>query len=267
MADERSGQKRRLGNGYELFILVLTLLSLAVMVLLVLPLPKATHQLLTVYDNFICFIFLFDFALRLHRATSARQYFIRERGWLDLLGSIPALGLGVFKYAGLFRLARLSRLSRIRRNLRGQRRQELINDFLTHRGQYAGLITVLAAFIVLVVASILVLTFESHSAQANITSGGDALWWAIVTITTVGYGDFFPVTTAGRITAVFVMFAGVGIIGALASILASLLVAPPEPTPVEDATEPASELHEELRAIRAELEGLRKTIAAGREQS
>jgi voltage-gated potassium channel len=202
----------------------------------------------------------------MHRATSPRQYFIRERGRLDLLGSIPALGLGVFKFAGLFRLARLSRLGRIMRSLRGQRRKELINDFLTHRGEYAGLITVLAAFIVLVVTSILVLTFESHSAEANITSGGDALWWAIVTITTVGYGDFFPVTPAGRITGVFVMFAGVGMIGALAGILASFLVAPPEPAPVEDATKPSSELHEELRAIRAELEGLRKTLAAGREQ-
>jgi voltage-gated potassium channel len=90
---------------------------------------------------------------------------------------------------------------------------------------------------------------------------------AIVTITTVGYGDFFPVTAAGRITAVFVMFAGVGIIGALASILASFLVAPPEPAPVVETTHPSSDLHEELRAIRAELEALRGAIGAGREQS
>ena len=73
------------------------------------------------------------------------------------------------------------------------------------------------------------LQFESHSADANITTGGDALWWAIVTITTVGYGEFFPVTAAGRVTGVFVMFAGVGIIGALASILASVLILRPSP--------------------------------------
>jgi voltage-gated potassium channel Kch len=69
-----------------------------------------------------------------------------------------------------------------------------------------------------------VLQFESKSPDAKITSGGDALWYSMVTITTVGYGDFYPVTTAGRITAMFIMFMGVGIIGALASILASLLV-------------------------------------------
>ena len=57
----------------------------------------------------------------------------------------------------------------------------------------------------------------------------------VVTITTVGYGDFFPVTTLGRLTGVSVMFAGVGIIGALASILASLLVPPPKPPDDEEA--------------------------------
>ena len=78
--------------------------------------------------------------------------------------------------------------------------------------------------IVLTISSVLILQFESRSPDANITTGGDALWWAIVTITTVGYGDFYPVTTLGREVGVVVMFAGVGIIGALASILASILV-------------------------------------------
>ena len=78
----------------------------------------------------------------------------------------------------------------------------------------------------LVVSSVLVLEFESFAppGAANIETGGEALWWAVVTITTVGYGDFFPVTFFGRLTGVAVMFAGVGIIGALASILASILV-------------------------------------------
>ena len=73
-------------------------------------------------------------------------------------------------------------------------------------------------------ASVLVLQFESKSPDANITTGWDSFWYSIVTITTVGYGDFYPVTLWGRVTAMFIMFAGVGIIGALASILASLLV-------------------------------------------
>jgi voltage-gated potassium channel len=83
-----------------------------------------------------------------------------------------------------------------------------------------------------------------------------------VTITTVGYGDFYPVTTAGRIAATFIMLAGVGIIGALASILASVLVggssAPvEEETPVE-VTVPKDE--NELVMVKNELAALRKLM-------
>ena len=149
---------------------------------------------------------------------------MRRRGWTDLLGSIPSLGF--IPLAGLLRLFRLFRLARISRMLRGQRKTELINDIIRNRSRYATFITLLLAMIVLVTSSLLVLQFEYRSPNANITTGPEALWWAVVTITTVGYGDYFPVTELGRITAVFVMFAGIGIIGALASILASLLVSP-----------------------------------------
>ena len=267
MAGGGSDQSPRLFNAYEMFVLVLTLLSLGIMVLLLLPLPEPTITLLTVYDNVICFIFLFDFAYRLRTAKSGRQYFIGERGWLDLLGSIPSFG--VLKIGALLRLARLSRLARITRLLRGQKKRDIVDDVLCHRSEYAGFITLLAAMIVLVVASILVITFESGSPDANISTGADALWWAIVTITTVGYGDTFPVTAGGRITAFAVMLMGVGIIGALASILASLLVAQPADTGEADAVA-ARGLQEELAGIRAELKALRASVegdASGRRAS
>ena len=130
----------------------------------------------------------------------------------------------------LLRLARLSRLARIDRLLGGQHKKELVEDVVHNRSQYALFLTLLLALIVMSVSSVLILQFETQSPEANIKTGGDALWWAMVTITTVGYGDFFPVTTLGRATAAFVMFSGIGIIGALASILASLLVSsPPAP--------------------------------------
>ena len=122
--------------------------------------------------------------------------------------------------------------------LGGQAGKDLVLDVLRNRSQYATFITILLAGMVLSTASILILHQESRSPGANITTGGDALWWGIVTITTVGYGDFYPVTTLGRITAVFVMFAGIGIIGALASILASVLVAPTDAD--ETAPEPST---------------------------
>jgi voltage-gated potassium channel len=245
-------------NAYEMFIFVLTVLSLAIMVLLLLPLPQPTLQLLGVYDNLICVIFLLDFGMRLATTRPRSDYFLRERGWLDLLGSIPNLGLS--RYGGLLRLARLSRLARISRLMRGKERRELTADLLAHRSQYAGFITLLAAMVVLVAASVLVLTFESRSAEASITTGGEAMWWSVVTISTVGYGDYSPVTMGGRITAVFVMFAGVGIIGSLASILASVLVSPSDSgqTQTPAASEPSEELVGELRPVREELARLRE---------
>jgi voltage-gated potassium channel len=248
-------------NAYNLFILVLTVLSLIVMVALLLPLSAAEIQLLTVYDNLICVIFLFDFAMNLTRSKPKRDYFVGRRGWLDLLGSIPTFG--VLRFTALLRLARISRLTRITRLMRGKNKTELVKDIVTHRGQYAVFVTVLLAFIVLVLSSALVLQFESRSPDANIKTGGGALWWSVVTITTVGYGDEYPVTMLGRITAVSVMFAGVGIIGALASILASILV--PQPSQEEQDQDAADgrSLQSELVDIKNELAQLRRSLAAG----
>jgi voltage-gated potassium channel len=229
---------REHGNSYNIFILVLTLFSLAIMGVLLLPISQATRDLLTLYDNVICIIFLVDFAMNLLSARPKRAYFIGQRGWLDLLGSMPSLP--GFPYTAILRLARLGRLGRIAKLLSGKNRKAFIADILANRGQYATFITVLAAGMVLVVASVLVLQFESVDPDANIQTGGDALWWAVVTITTVGYGDRFPVTLLGRVTGFSVMIAGVGIIGALASILASLLVPPPKEPQPAGGPEPAA---------------------------
>lgn len=241
-------------NAYELFILVLTVLSLVIMLGLVLPfLNDPTKKLLNIYDNAICLVFLYDFAWNLSRAHPRRAYVVGRRGWLDLLGSIPSFGIS--NYASLLRLARISRLTRITRLMRAKNKREVVADIAAHRGQYAAFVTLLAAMIVLMVSSVLVLQFESSAADGNIKTGGEALWWAIVTLTTVGYGDFYPVTMAGRLTGVFVMITGIGIIGALASILASILVAPNQ----DEATEAAS-MREDLVAIRSELVALRASL-------
>jgi len=267
---EQAPVLRKHGNAYNIFILVLTIFSLAIMVLLLLPLTQAERDLLTLYDNAVCMIFLVDFGMNLAGSKPRRAYFLGQRGWLDLLGSIPSFGF--IPFTALFRLARLSRLSRITRLLRGQAGKDLVLDVLRNRGQYATFITVLLAGIVLSVASLVVLETEGRAADGNIKTGGDAIWWGLVTITTVGYGDFYPVTLPGRLTGVFVMFAGIGIIGALASILASLLVAPSTPEETAPESAPVAEpvldaattnaILEELAGLRAELSGQRAEIAA-----
>ena len=72
------------------------------------------------------------------------------------------------------------------------------------------------------------LPLEARSPDANITTAGDALWWGIVTVTTVGYGDQYPVTTGGRIVGVFVLILGVGLFGTFTGFLANAFLVTPE---------------------------------------
>lgn len=97
-------------------------------------------------------------------------------------------------------------------------RLELI---LKHHSLFRVLI---AAVVTLVTGAWLVLLFDEHAKGANIHSYPDALWWAVVTVTTVGYGDRFPVSAGGRVVAVVLMLLGIGLIGVLTATVASVFV-------------------------------------------
>ena len=253
---------RKRSNSYNIFILVLTVLSLAIMVVMLLPLSQATLDLLRFYDNLVCIIFLIDFFYTLFSTPKKSDYFIKERGWLDLLGSIPSFGISQF--GGLLRLARLGRFARIARLMRGENKKALVADVLQNRSQYAAFLTVLLTIIVLSVSSVLVLQFESVSPDAKILTGPDAFWYSMVTITTVGYGDYYPVTPGGRLTAIFIMIAGMGIIGVLASLMSSLLLGGGSAPVEEEATvgTSAGNAEQELIALNQKMTRIENELAA-----
>jgi voltage-gated potassium channel len=90
-----------------------------------------------------------------------------------------------------------------------------------------GKVTVYVAFtsaLLVLVAALAILDAEQNVPGATITDFGDALWWAVVTITTVGYGDLYPVTGLGRFIAVGLMIAGIALIGSVTATLASWFV-------------------------------------------
>jgi len=132
---ENSKAANRHSNSYNMFIFVLTILSLVIMVVMLLPLSQETLTLLGFYDNIICVIFLIDFFSNLAASPKKSDYFIKERGWLDMIGSIPSFGIS--KYGGLLRLARLSRLARITRLMRGKNKEAIVKDVLKNRSKYA----------------------------------------------------------------------------------------------------------------------------------
>lgn len=87
-----------------------------------------------------------------------------------------------------------------------------------------GLYAVYGVLFVVLFGSVFTLIFEIDAPGANIVSYGDAVWWGFVTVTTVGYGDFTPVTVAGRVVAVLIMFTGAAAVGAVTAAVASRFI-------------------------------------------
>jgi len=231
---------------YQVFMLALcvfALLALAVQTTARLAPESAT--VLQYADFAVCTVFFADFLYCLWRAPNRARYFFTW-GWLDLLSSIPMLDAA--------RLGRAARVFRIFRVLRGLRASKLLAQLiLERRAESTFLAASLVALLLVVVASVSVLQFEA-GAESNIRTAEDAVWWSFVTITTVGYGDRFPVTSEGRFVAGLLMAAGVGLFGTLSGLLASWFL---RPTAVRETSE-LDALREEVAGLRAAVEALRK---------
>ncbi|HET6445473.1 MAG TPA: ion transporter [candidate division Zixibacteria bacterium] len=240
-------------TGYELFILLLSLVSifnLAVDVLGgFLDVYSKTLEVIAIINGILTFFFLFDFLYRLFTAASKTDYFFRNWGWSDLLACIPT-----------FRIFRVFRVFRAVRLLRQFGPKNMLKEVSENRAGSALYIALFGIIIVMQTAAIAVLRAESANIEANITSAGDAVWWVLATLTTVGYGDFYPITLTGRIAATFVMFAGVALIGVLASYLANFFLEPPQKQEtIYESTDPRSKLVE-LRFLLAQQQTAQQAL-------
>ena len=205
-------------TGYEIFIAILSVLS--ILNLLLVYVLRSNHDLQTVLqvmNALFSSIFLTDFIYRLATAPSRRTYFFRHFGWADLLASLPFAQLKVLR---IFRLSRVTRLLR-RVGVRTVARS-LVQD----RANSALLTLLLMGILVLQFGSLGILYLEQNAPGANIRTASDALWYTIVTISTVGYGDQYPVTNAGRFVGSLLIVVGVGIFGTFTGYLANLFLSP-----------------------------------------
>lgn len=213
MAEERKEELKN--TNYELFILALSILSLFNWILYFLPLDDNVERVVLTVDLVLSFIFLADFFYRLYTAKSKRTYFIRQYGWLDLLGSLP------------FPRAKIARLGRVIRAIRLMREygfQKMVGEFLENRAGTAVYAVGFLIILVLEFGSLSILAVEQRAPEANILTADDALWWSIVTVSTVGYGDQFPVTVPGRLIAILVIVIGVGLFGVVTGFLSDLFI-------------------------------------------
>lgn len=220
MSPKLSHNRELKGIGYELFIGALSILSILNLVLLLVFHGDQNIQTVLGVINAILFpIFLGDFFYRLFTAENRSGYFWRGFGWADLLSSLPFQNLKILR---IFRLWRVIRLF----SEFGAR--NLLHEFIAQRAQNALLTVGFLVLCVLEFGALAILTAERYSPDANIKNASDAIWWAYVTITTVGYGDRYPVTNWGRIVGLFVMTAGVGLFGTLSGFLANSFLTPPK---------------------------------------
>jgi voltage-gated potassium channel len=234
---------------FQLVILVLSIYVLiALFVEAAVDLSPEVRTLLQHIDNAICVIFLIDFSVRLARSRD-RMRFLRW-GWIDALSSIPMVD--AFRWGRLVRIIRILRMLRAFRSTR-----VLVKYFFRNRALGTFATVALISVTLTIFSSIAVLNFEDVP-ESNIKSASDALWWSFVTITTVGYGDKFPVTPEGRVIAVFLMTAGVGLFGTFTGLLASFFIEADQ----EKDEEEADAILVELKAIREELSALRMAAAS-----
>lgn len=203
---------------YQLFMLVLCLWALLVLGgASFFPVDPATQTILDYADIVICVLFLADFLHCFARAPRRLHYLVTW-GWIDLLSSIPSIGI--------FRWGRAARLMRILRVLRGLKSARMVAHFLAGRRQESAfLVSLLLCLLVLVSASIAILQLEVP-AGGNINTPETAMWWALSTMTTLGYGDAYPITVEGRLVAIFLVASGVGAFGMLSGLIASWFLSP-----------------------------------------
>ena len=174
-------------------------------------------------------IFVVDIVVRLLLADERRRYLVRH--WYDVL----VLALPLLRPLRLLRLIPL--LSVLNRRAK-----------IKLRGR-VGIYVAGGASLLAFCAALAILDAERSSPDANISHFGDAIWWTITTMTTVGYGDHYPVTAVGRLVALGLMISGIAILGTVTATLASWLV-----ETVAAEKEQAEDLHATVQRLEAKVD-------------
>jgi len=251
-------------TGYELFILLVSILSIFNLVVFILPgIDPLIKEIIFIIDMVLTLIFIGDFLYRFFTAESKANYFLRNWGWADLLASLPA---PQFKILRLFRIYRLYRLMKVYGGAR------MIKEFFANRGGSALMTLFFIMILILEFGGLAILWVESGVPEANITDASDAVWYVYVTITTVGYGDQYPVSDTGRIMGALIMTVGVGLFGTITAFLANAFIEPsdePEvaaagvssvPGQMDEIKGMLLDYDQKFNDLQAQIEGLEETL-------
>jgi voltage-gated potassium channel len=210
-----------LSPAWEVFILGVSLLSVFNLFFLMLARNPDLDQVFIIMDTLLTFVFLIDLIRRIVVARDRRGYLIRGYGWVDALAAFPILRI--------LRLLRIVRMVRILQRLGGPARA--FRAFFSNKAAGGLLSVLLVALLVLEFGSLGILWAERGVEGGNIETATDAMWYLLVTMSTVGYGDLYPVSDAGRLIGSLIIVVGVGVFGTLTGFLANAFLAPAEVRP------------------------------------
>lgn len=195
-------------------------------------------------------VFLVDLVVRL---VIDRRYLRTGKGIFDL--SIVLLTFPWYVLPGATGLEfilvmRLARLGRVMRT----------TDFFDSMGTVLRRFGGLGLWIVGATLFSAQMVMNSEPPESGYETFGDALWWAVVSFTTVGYGDLFPVTPFGRMAGVIMMLTGLAALGSVAAILGAIIMGAGADDQAEKVAVESGDVANELRALRAEVAELKSTI-------
>lgn len=219
-------QTRRDSNGYvdlgrfEKIIQILIVISLISFAFETLPNLSTTWQTVLKYTEiFIVLIFTIEYIIRISLCRPRLKYVFSFYGLIDLIAILPfflATGIDI-KSVRAFRLLRLLRFVKLLKyNAAIRRLKEALNDAKDEL-----ILSGLVAGILLYLASIGIYYFEGEAQPDSFGSVFHSMWWAVCSLTTVGYGDVKPITVGGKIFTGVVLIIGVGIVAMPTAILAS----------------------------------------------
>jgi voltage-gated potassium channel len=205
---------------YKLFIVLITLGGLGVMFLFYfVPMPDHAREVLYFFNFTNSIILLFDFGVRLVYAPNKVRYLL-PLGLCDLIGSLPG-----FPWLRLFRLPSLWVALH---ELRTTTPRAILHEARSRLAESTLLSGLIVVFLVTVVGGTAIVVVEAPVPGSNIKNGGDALWYAIVTISTVGYGDMHPITVPGRLIGSVMIIVGVGLFSVLTGYISTQFLAKPK---------------------------------------
>lgn len=210
------------GKLFDIFIQFLIVLSLITFSIETLPnLSENSKFILKIVETITVLIFTMEYVLRIYVASNKKTYIFSFFGIVDLLAILPFyLSIGIdLRSIRAFRLLRLVRIFKLARYNSAAKR--IHRAFIIAKEELVLFLS--AALIILFLAGVGIYYFENEVQPEVFTSVFHSLWWAVSTLTTVGYGDIYPVTVGGKIFTFFVLVIGLGVVAVPAGMVASAL--------------------------------------------